>query len=80
MAFAHDFSPHGRIRHLLDIPIARNAKAKKPLAPPREKSEHELLLECEFSETGRDPRFPAGWYIVPGALMGLFLVLALLLL
>ena len=77
MAFAHDFLPRDRNHRLFDISVARKAKAKKP---PREKSEHELLLECEFSEIGRDPRFPAGWYIVPGALMGLFLVLALLLL
>ena len=80
MAFAHDFLPHGRYRHVFDIPLARKAKAKKPAAPAQEKSEHELLLECEFSEVGRDPRFPPGWYIVPGALLGVFVVLAVLLL
>ncbi|HXS06716.1 MAG TPA: hypothetical protein VN723_08010 [Rhizomicrobium sp.] len=77
MAFAHDLLPHGRYRHVFDIPPARKAKAKKPT---REESEHERLIECEFSEIGRDPRFPAGWYIMPGVLLGLFLIVAVMLL
>lgn len=28
------------------------------------------IEELEDSDYGRDPRFPAGWWIVPAAIMG----------
>ena len=78
MAFVHDFLPQGRIRHLFDIPRFRKTKANDN-ASPRVEEDRDLILEAEFSEVGRDSRFPHGWYIVPGALLGVFLLLALLL-
>lgn len=28
--------------------------------------------ELEFSDYGRDPRFPSGWWIVPGCFLAVF--------
>jgi len=79
MAFVHEFLPQGSVRHLFDIPRFRKT-GKGNVAPhDAEASARDLTLECEFSEVGRDPRFPHGWYIVPGALLGVLLILALLL-
>ena len=38
----------------------------------------ELLLDLEFSEVGRDPRFLPGWYILPSIVGGLLVLTALI--
>jgi hypothetical protein len=38
----------------------------------------DILADLEFSEIGRDPRFLPGWYILPSALGGLLVLVALL--
>jgi hypothetical protein len=48
--------------------------------PPRTITgpERDALLELEFSEMGRDPRFLPGWYILPLAAIGVVALLVLL--
>jgi len=38
----------------------------------------DILADLEFSEIGRDSRFLPGWYILPSALGGLLVLVALL--
>lgn len=66
MALAHDTRPRRRV---LDI------SPQRPSRPNRE----DALLDCEFSEMGRNSHFPPGWFIVPGALLGFLVVLGTLL-
>jgi hypothetical protein len=40
--------------------------------------DHEVLLDLEFSEIGRDPRFLPGWYILPSVVGGLLVLAALI--
>ena len=63
MALAHDFShaPYGRV---FDIPPARK------VIKLRVKSADGRLAECEFGPTGRDPRYPSGWFIMPTLILG----------
>jgi hypothetical protein len=43
-------------------------------------SDRELaeLMELEFSEIGRDPKFLPGWYILPAIVGGLLVLTALI--
>ena len=36
------------------------------------------LIECEFSEIGRNPRFAPGWFIVPATMLTGLVAVALL--
>ena len=36
---------------------------------------HDDLMELEFSDYGRDPRFQSGWWILPGLTVVGFIVL-----
>lgn len=47
-------------------------------APATTRLKREALLELEFSEIGRDPRFLPGWYILPFAAIGAGMLLFLL--
>ena len=40
--------------------------------------DEDALMELEFSEVGRDPRFLPGWYILPSAIAGTLLLAALI--
>ena len=40
--------------------------------PPRDVAD---LAELEFGDCGRDPRFLPGWWILPGLLLGLLLMI-----
>lgn len=41
--------------------------------------DRDALMELEFSEVGRDPRFLPGWYILPSIFAGTLLLAALIL-
>jgi hypothetical protein len=43
------------------------------------RANHDLLMELEFSEAGRDPRFLPGWYILPAVICGSLMLAALIL-
>lgn len=53
------------------IARARRAKTSVIAYPGREWSD---LIELEFSNLGRDARFPSGWYIAPVMLTLLLLI------
>ena len=36
---------------------------------PRSLTAYDSLIDREFSEIGRNPRFAPGWFIVPGAML-----------
>lgn len=38
----------------------------------------ERMIELEFSDYMRSPIFPAGWFVLPSAALGAFLLIALL--
>ena len=64
MAFAHHFVPQTPYRRVFDIPLAR------PAAKRGFKSADDRMAECEFGPTGRDPRYPSGWFIMPTLIVG----------
>ena len=72
MAYA---SPY---RNVFDIPV-RPARKRAPANVFRDRA-HVDLIDLEFSEYGRDPRFAPGWFILPGAVLGMAVVAALILL
>ena len=41
--------------------------------------ENSDLMNLEFSNYGRNPRFPAGWFILPAVVVGMAIVAALIL-
>lgn len=51
---------------------------EKVVSFPRRDLPHQDIAEAEFSDIGRSDRFPAGWYILPAAVIG-FLGLAFVL-
>ena len=70
----------GRYRHNFDAPAPRPKRAALDAYRTRELADLiDLadLIEQEYSDTGRDPRFSSGWYILPGLVLGVA-VLALL--
>jgi hypothetical protein len=73
MAYA---SPYG---HVFDIPVVRPARKRATTNIFRDRT-HADLIDLEFSEYGRDPRFVAGWFILPGVALGMAIVAALILL
>jgi hypothetical protein len=40
--------------------------------------DHDTLMELEFSDIGRDPRFLPGWYILPSVLGALLVLTSLI--
>ena len=57
----------------------RDTRPERPVLPRTfdDAFEHEALLDLEFSESGRDPRFLPGWYILPSIVGGLLVLLSL---
>jgi hypothetical protein len=75
MTFAHQVLPRSPYGHVFDIPVVR---AARKLREEPGLSQQDRLVNCEFSEIGRDPHFPPGWYIIPGGILGGLLLVALL--
>jgi hypothetical protein len=73
MAYA---SPY---RHVFDIPVAQPARKRATANVFRDRA-HADLIDLEFSEYGRDPRFASGWFLLPGVVAGMAIVAALILL
>ena len=76
MAFSSDYHSH---RHpVFGVPAAR--RGTKPEQPVPETFRRDTeLIDAEFSEMGRSPRFLPGWYILPGVVLGVIIVVALVL-
>jgi len=64
-------------RHVFDIPVPRR---RREVSAVFRDPAHASLIECEFSNYGRNPRFPAGWYILPAVVTGMAIIAAVLLL
>ena len=67
----------GHYRHVFDVPVARR---KRDVSAVFRDPSHVKLVEMEFSNVGRNPRFPAGWYILPAVVTGMAIIAAVLLL
>ena len=71
--YAHD--------HVFDVPLAgRIRRRRRDVADVFRDRAHAELIDLEFSEYGRCSRFLPGWYILPGAVAGLVVIVAALLL
>jgi hypothetical protein len=66
-------------RHIFHIPPAR-VRSRRELASVFRKREHVDLIDLEFSNYGRNPRFQPGWYILPAVVTGMAMIAAVLLL
>ena len=53
---------------------------ERPAAPRTlaDAFDHDALMDLEFSEIGRDPRFLPGWYILPSIVGGLLVLASLI--
>jgi hypothetical protein len=70
--YAHD--------HVFDVPLAgRISPRRRDVAAVFRDRAHAELIDLEFSEYGRHSRFLPGWYILPGAVAGLVVIVAVLL-
>ena len=74
MTLAHHYDP------VFGLPSAKKARRrrKEPTGTVFRYRDPDSILACEFSNLGRDPRYPSGWYILPVLALGL-LVLGFLL-
>jgi hypothetical protein len=66
----------GHYRHVFDVPVLRPKRPRR--AAPDIFRKNTDLIDLEFGSYGRDPRFPSGWFILPGVMAGVVIVLALL--
>jgi hypothetical protein len=66
----------GHYRHVFDVPVARR---KHDVSAVFRDPSHVKLVEMEFSNVGRNPRFPASWYILPAVVTGMAIIAATLL-
>lgn len=66
----------GHYRHVFDIPVSRR---KREVSAVFRDPSHKKLVELEFSNYGRNTRFPAGWYILPAVVTGMAIIAAVLL-
>ena len=70
--YAHD--------HVFDVPLAgRIRNRRRNVADVFRDRAHAELIDLEFSEYGRNSRFLPGWYILPGVVGGLVVIVAVLL-
>ena len=60
------------LRGVIDI----RARNPRHILPHRESRSN--LTELEWSDYGRDPRFPEGWWIIPGCFLSLLSIWVLL--
>lgn len=52
---------------------------ERPVAPRTFTAlDHDALMDLEFSDIGRDPRFLPGWYILPSIVGGLLVLASLI--
>ena len=72
MAYASHYS------HIFDIPVAKPGPGKRRARHDFRDRKRSDLIDLEFSDYGRDPRFPSGWFIVPVLLVASVVALALL--
>jgi hypothetical protein len=73
MAFSSYY--HSHHHHVFDVPaVRRRAKSKRPVPEIFRRPYDAELIDAEFSEIGRDPRFLPGWYILPGAMLGVVML------
>lgn len=66
----------GPYRHVFDIPVSRR---KREVSAVFRDPSQVRLVELEFSNYGRNPRFVAGWYILPAVVTGMAIIAAVLL-
>lgn len=66
MSYAHD--------HVFDVPLARSVRNRRNMAEVFRDRARADLINLEFSEHGRDPRFLPGWYILPGVVAGAIVI------
>ena len=71
MALTHYYDPE------FGLPSAK--KARRPRKARAHAGFHQYrdpdsVLACEFSNLGRDPRYPSGWYILPVVALGLLML------
>ncbi len=77
MAHVHHYD------HVFDVPPSKRMKRRVkqgPIARLFCGPENPDLMDLEFSNYGRTPRFPAGWFILPAVVAGMAIVAALILL
>lgn len=73
MAYVHHYD------HAFDGPLSKRARRREPAQVFRSR-EHSDLIDLEFSNVGRNPRFPAGWFILPAIMSGVAILTAVALL
>jgi hypothetical protein len=71
MAFA------GHYRHVFETSVPRR---KRGLPAVFQDCSHVNMMDLEFSEYGRTPRFMPGWFILPAVVTGMAIIAAVLLL
>ena len=60
-------------------PWNQTARARRAATPvPKRDANPDHAVEWEFSEAMRSKRFPAGWFVLPAAVVGCLVLLALL--
>jgi hypothetical protein len=76
MAYVHHYD------HVFDVPLSNRAKRPKRrnVSSVFCNPEDPAMSELEFSNYGRNPRFPAGWFILPAIVTGLAIVAAVIVL
>ena len=74
MAYVHHYD------HIHDVPLARRPRRRRETAEIFRDREYAELIDLEFSNVGRSPRFPAGWFILPAVVTGMAVLAALALL
>jgi hypothetical protein len=74
MAYVHHYD------RVHDVPLAKSPRRRRETAEIFRDREHVELIDLEFSNAGRSPRFPAGWFILPAVVAGMAILAALALL
>jgi hypothetical protein len=74
MAYVHHYD------HIHDVPLARRPRRRRETAEIFRDREYAELIDLEFSNAGRNPRFPAGWFILPAVVTGMAVLAAVALL
>ncbi|HEY4075326.1 MAG TPA: hypothetical protein VGM26_00205 [Rhizomicrobium sp.] len=73
MAYVHHYD------HVFDAPLSKRAKPRK-ISSVFCNPDDPALSELEFSNYGRNPRFPAGWFILPAMVFGMAIIAAVIVL
>jgi hypothetical protein len=70
MAYVHHYD------HIHDVPSVRRPRRHRETAEIFRDREYAELIDLEFSNVGRNPRFPAGWFILPAVVTGMAVLAA----